>query len=75
MEIEEEKPEKEWFAKNILIRLFTYPFCLFLIGINIFLIIPNGQYLLAIGSLTMVSFYIIADLKMILRRKTTGNNV
>ena len=73
VEIKEEKPEHEWSAKNIFIRLFAYPFCLFLIEINIFLIIPNGQYLLAIGSLSMVSFYLIADLKMILREKTTGN--
>ncbi|SRX73747.1 hypothetical protein [Aequorivita antarctica] len=75
IEIEEKKPEKEWSAKNILIRLFTYPFCLFLIGINVFLIIPNGQYILALGSLAMVSFYLIVDLKMIFREKTTGNNV
>ena len=75
IEIEEKKPEKEWSAKNILIRLFTYPFCLFLIGLNIFFIIPNGQYILALGSLAMVFFYLIVDLKMIFQEKTTGNNV
>jgi hypothetical protein len=75
IEIEKKPPEKEWSAKNILIRLFTYPFGLFLIGLNIFLIIPNGQYILALGSLAMVSFYLIVDLKMIFREKTTGNTV
>ena len=75
VEVEKKKPEKEWSLKNTLIRLFTYPFCLFLIGVNIFLIIPNGQYILALGSLGMVFFYLIVDLKMIFREKTTGNNV
>jgi hypothetical protein len=73
IQVEEKEPEKEWSIKNILIRLFTYPFCLFLIGLNIFLIIPNGQYILAIASFIVIGFYLIADLKMIFRNKTTGN--
>ena len=68
MEVEEKKLEKEWSTKNILIRLFTYPFCLFLIGLNIFLIIPNGGYILAVGIFGFVGFYLIADLKMILKK-------
>ena len=68
MEIEERKIEKEWSTKNTLIRLFTYPFCLFLIGLNVFLIIPNGGYLLAIGIFGFVGFYLIADLKMIFKK-------
>jgi len=75
VEVEEKKPEKEWSLKNILIRLFTYPFCLFLIGLNIFLIIPNGEYILALGSFGFIGFYLFADIKMILKnKKTTGNN-
>lgn len=75
VEVEEKKPEKEWSLKNILIRLFTYPFCLFLILINIFLIIPNGQYILALGTFGIVIFYLIADIKMIIKNKeTTGKN-
>jgi hypothetical protein len=73
IQVEEKEPEKEWSIKNILIRLFTYPFCLFLIGLNIFLIIPNGQYILAIASFIVIGFYLIADLIMIFRNKTTGN--
>jgi len=73
VEVEEKKPEKEWSLKNILIRLFTYPFCLFLIGLNIFLIIPNRQYILALGTFGFVGFYLFADIKMILKnKKTTG---
>jgi hypothetical protein len=68
IEIEENQPEKEWSVKNILIRLFTYPFCLFLIGLNFFLIIPNGQYTLALGTFIFVGFYLIADLKMIFKK-------
>ncbi len=68
MDVDQKIPEKEWSSKNILIRLFTYPFCLFLIGLNIFLIIPDGGYLLAIGIFGFVGFYLIADLKMILKK-------
>ena len=76
IEVEEKKLEKEWSLKNILIRLFTYPFCLFLIVLNIILIIPNGQYILALGTFGFVGFYLISDIKMILKnKKTTGNNV
>jgi len=76
VEVEKKKPEKEWSLKNILIRLFTYPFCLFLVGLNIFLIIPNEQYILALGVFGFVGFYLVTDIKMILKnKKTTGNNV
>ncbi len=75
IETEPEKIEKEWSLKNILIRSFTYPFCLFLIVLNIFLILPEGKYFLALGTLSMVGFYLVTDLKMILRKKTNGNNV
>ena len=50
IEVEEKKPEKEWSLKNILIRLFTYPFCMFLIGLNIFLIIPIWTIHFSIGN-------------------------
>ncbi|WP_438425529.1 DUF443 family protein [Aquimarina macrocephali] len=75
IEIEKKQPEKEWSLKNILIRLFTYPFCLFLIGINIFLLIPKGQFIMALCSFGFVMFYLVTDLKMIFRKKTTGNKV
>ncbi|MBP2833052.1 hypothetical protein J8281_12720 [Aquimarina sp. U1-2] len=75
IEIEKEQPEKEWSLKNILIRLFTYPFCLFLICINLFLLIPEGQFILALSSFGFVGFYLVTDLKMIFRKKTTGNKV
>lgn len=68
VEIEKKNPKKEWSLKNTLIRLFTYPFCIFLIGLNFFLIIPNEQYILALGTFGFVGFYLIADLKMIFKK-------
>jgi hypothetical protein len=70
VEIKEKKSEKEWSLKNILIRLFTYPFCLFLIGLNIYLFIPNGQYILALGTFAAVGIYLYADIKMIFKNYT-----
>lgn len=67
IEIEDEKTESEWSKKRILIRVFTYPFCLFLIFLNIFLIIPHGKIFLAIGTLSIVFVYLYADLKMIFK--------
>lgn len=69
IEVQEKEPEKEWSLKNIFIRLFTYPFCMFIIGINVFLIIPDGHYFLAFGTLIIIGFYLITDLKMIFRKK------
>jgi hypothetical protein len=68
IEVEEKKLEREWSLKNILMRLFAYPFCLFLIGLNIFLMIPNGQYMLSLGTFGFVGFYLVNDLKMIFKK-------
>lgn len=72
LEIEtvDKKTENEWSKNNILIRVFTYPFCLFLILLNIFFIIPEREIILAIGSLSIVFIYLYTDLKMILKYKT-----
>ena len=67
IEVEDEKIEKEWSKNKILIRVFAYPFCLFLIFLNIFLIIPEGEIFLAIGSLSIVFVYLYSDLKMIFK--------
>ena len=75
IEVEGEKVEKEGSIKNILIRLFTYPFCAFLIWLNIFLIIPTEKYGLVIGTAIFVIPYLYLDLKLILGKKTTGNNL
>ncbi len=68
VEVEEKKIENEWSTKNTLIRMFTYPFCLFLILITIFLLIPEGQYGMALSSFSFVGFYLVTDLKMLFRK-------
>ena len=75
IEVEIEKVEPEWSLKNTLIRLFTYPFCFFLMWLTIFVVIPAGNYGLAIGIAIFVIPYLYIDLKLIMRKKTTGNNV
>lgn len=75
IEVEIEKVEDEWSLKNTLIRLFTYPFCVFLMWLTIFVVIPAGNYGLAIGTAIFVIPYLYIDLKLIMRKKTTGNNI
>ena len=75
IEVGSAKVKKEWSLKNTLIRVFTYPFCTFLIWLNIFFVIPAGNYGLAIGTAIFVLPYLYIDLKLILRKKTTGNNL
>lgn len=72
IEIEVKRTESEWSKNKILIRVFTYPFCIFLIFLNIFLIIPGGKIFLASGTLLIVFAYLYADLKIILK-KTNKN--
>jgi len=73
VELASNKTIKTWSLKRFLTRLFLYPFCVLLIGLNIFLIIPNGQYFLALATLTIVGVYLVSDLKILIK-KTTGNN-
>ncbi len=61
------EPESEWSLKNILVRLITYPLCLFFIWINIILFIPDGEYIFVLGSLLPVAMYLIADLLLIFK--------
>jgi hypothetical protein len=67
IETEPIKPEKEWSIKNLLIRLFTYPFCAFLIWLNLTTAIPAGNYLIPIGTAIFIIPYLYIDLKLILK--------
>ncbi|MPM03357.1 hypothetical protein SDC9_49622 [bioreactor metagenome] len=69
VKIENEKPEKEWSLKRILIRVILYPLCMFLIGLSIFVAIPEREYLLALGIFGFVGVYLFSDIKMILKSK------
>ncbi len=77
IEVEEKEPEREWSLKNVLIRLFTYPFSLFIVFISVWLLFENGirNILQSIIGIAVCGMYLYADIKMIMRaKKTTGNN-
>jgi len=72
IEIEPSKTEKEWGWKKVLVRSILYPLSIFLIAVSIFVVLPQGDYSLAIGTLTIVGFYLYSDLKII-RKKNSRN--
>lgn len=76
IEIDEKIPGKEWSLKNILIRLFTYPFSIFVITFSIWGLFKNKfssifMYLLGIG---ICGIYLYSDLKIIMDNKKTIEN-
>ncbi|WP_339917978.1 hypothetical protein [Yeosuana marina] len=75
IEGEEKTIEKEWSNKKIITRIFMYPFCIGLILLAIFLLIPNGEIIKGIVSIGIAGAYLFADIKILFRKKTTGNTV
>lgn len=65
----EGEPEKEWSGSKILTRLFTYPFCLALISLVIFGMIPDGKFIIAVPILAITGTYLYCDLKIIFSQK------
>ena len=76
LEIPTRKYEEEWSLKNILIRIFTYPFCLFILVICMWNLFENGfrSILFNFGGIGFCSMYLYFDIKMILREKRTTAN-
>ncbi|WP_405397562.1 hypothetical protein [Maribacter sp. Asnod2-G09] len=74
MESENNNPEEEWSWKKILTRLIMYPLCVFLIAITFFFLMPTGKIIYMLLTLGIVGVYLYTDLKILLRKKTTGNN-
>jgi hypothetical protein len=81
IEVEQKVPANEWSLKNILIRLFTYPFAIFVITVCVWSLFSNGiksiaQALFGIG---ICGMYLYSDFKIIINNKkggklkTTGN--
>jgi hypothetical protein len=64
---EEKTSEKEWSRKMILTRLFIYPVCFALIVLNILLLIPEGEFFIAIPTLCIIGIYLYSDLTMIFK--------
>ncbi|MEX0996057.1 MAG: hypothetical protein WDZ45_03295 [Flavobacteriaceae bacterium] len=74
VEIEEKILEKEFSLKKILIRMFLYPFSLFVIFISIWSLFENGNIFATIMGVGVCGTYLFVDIKMIIQdRKTTGN--
>ncbi|MEP6262813.1 MAG: hypothetical protein ABJ092_14650 [Gillisia sp.] len=78
IEIEHKVPEKEWSLKNILIRLFTYPFSIFVISICVWSLFANGikSIFMTLFGIGICGTYLYSDIKLIMNnKKTTGNNI
>ena len=74
---EVEIPENEWTLKKIIMRLFTYPFCIFLILLGFYMIIEPVNYKSAgagIGGIIIASSFLYYDLKIITTKKTKSTN-
>jgi hypothetical protein len=66
--VEEVISKKEWTLKKILIRLFAYPFCLFLIFFGVYMILKPltiRTIIAGVGAIVAATFYLYSDLKII----------
>jgi hypothetical protein len=76
IEIKVEKKNNEWSAKNILIRLFAYPFCISLIVLGFYMILQpstgpiyEGRTRIAgFGAIVIASIYLYADIKILTKK-------
>jgi hypothetical protein len=70
-----EETENEWTFKRVVIRLFAYSFCLFLIGFGVYMILNPENWKTrgaGIGAMTVASIYLYTDIKMIMKNKSTN---
>ncbi|MDR0230903.1 MAG: hypothetical protein LBI82_02155 [Dysgonamonadaceae bacterium] len=66
----------EWSLKKILIRLVAYPFCLFMVGAGVFLLLRPINWksgFAGIGLIYFGTFYLYIDLKIILKKSNHKN--
>jgi len=76
VEIEVEKEINEWSVKKILIRLFAYPFCIFLIVLGFYAIVHpstgsiyEGRMRMAgFGGIAIASIYLYLDIKILITK-------
>lgn len=71
IEVEKKAPENEWSLKNILIRMFTYPFAIFVITICVWSLFANGikSIFLTLFGIGICGMYLYSDIKMIMNNK------
>ena len=64
--------EKEWTVKKIIIRILTYPLCLFFIGCGIIMIhepINEKSILYGSGIIIICLVYLYTDVRILIKRK------
>jgi hypothetical protein len=71
IEVEKKAPENEWSLKNILVRMFTYPFAIFVITICVWSLFANGikSIFLTLFGIGICGMYLYSDIKMIMNNK------
>lgn len=67
IETEKKAHKNEWSFVKIITRLLLYPFSIAVILLSIFYIIPNGNYGLAFGCITIFGTYLFIDLKILIK--------
>jgi hypothetical protein len=71
-EIKEEKETNEWSFKRIVIRLFAYPFCIFLIVFGVYMVmvpLTIRTIIAGLGAMTISSIYLYSDIKLLTTKK------
>lgn len=72
IEIEEVKEINEWSFKRIMIRLFAYPFCVFLIVFGVYMVLRPltiRTIIAGLGAITFASVYLYSDIKILTTKK------
>jgi hypothetical protein len=69
-----EKPIEEWSLKKVLIRMFSYPFCLFLLGFGVDMMLNPVDWKskgAGIGAIIISGIYLYSDLRVIIKNRNT----
>jgi hypothetical protein len=67
-EIKIEKVTNEWSVKRIVIRLFAYPFCIFLILFGVYMVLQPltiRSIIAGLGAMMIAIIYLYSDLKIL----------
>jgi hypothetical protein len=70
-EIIKEKISNEWSFRRIVIRLLTYPFCIFLIVFGIYMALQPltiRTIFAGLGAITVASIYLYSDIKLLIKK-------
>jgi protein-S-isoprenylcysteine O-methyltransferase Ste14 len=67
----EKKQESEWTLKRTIVRLFIYPFCLFLIGLGFYMFLHPLSFrnaMAGVGAIIFGAFFLYLDIRIILTK-------